>query len=512
MAYLGAGLMALTGATDPMAVLAFVAPAWVFVNAGLLLGVTARLGLSFPLQAVAMACYAASTLTRLLHRAGMLDHHFVEYTFVLALLYFGLGWFRNLASARRATLLAAALGMAPAFHNGLFVLQVPVLLTFATLWWLRRELPVRAAAAFAAALLGVTALFLLPSQPFRAGMFEFYLHSWFHLYVAACTGAACLFMSLRPRSLRAAVVLAGAAALFLVPILARLVHGAEFVLANIMEYDTIEETRSIAAYVESGQAWRMNWTYSYLLWALPFGLAYLCWRLRFDASAVAIFFTVASVFGAALLVQQIRFLYFGSFALYLPWCVLAEDMRRHSARFRDVVPLALAIAMAAAYVPSVSILRAGSPPATDHLYGLLRPFFPALKAACAARPGVVLAAYNEGHYLRYHTDCSVIADPFILTPQHQRKVRLARELLASSLNDALARAPYVRYILVRRADPFLATGAAHCFPDCPENAGLRQELLAQAPPYPARLRLLVQSEFRGANGVEPYARLFEVLR
>jgi len=81
MAFIGRGLMALTGAKDPMSVLAFVAPAWVFVNAAILLGVARRLGLSLPLQAIALLCYALSSLTRTLHRVGMLDHHYVEQWF-----------------------------------------------------------------------------------------------------------------------------------------------------------------------------------------------------------------------------------------------------------------------------------------------------------------------------------------------------------------------------------------------------------------------------------------------
>ena len=72
--------MALTGAADPMTVLAFVAPAWVFVNAALFLGVASRLRLSLPMQALAMLFFTVVPLTQKLHRVGMLDHHYIEFT------------------------------------------------------------------------------------------------------------------------------------------------------------------------------------------------------------------------------------------------------------------------------------------------------------------------------------------------------------------------------------------------------------------------------------------------
>ncbi|MFX9123828.1 hypothetical protein ABTN41_20545, partial [Acinetobacter baumannii] len=64
-------------------------------------------------------------------------------------------------------MLGAWLGAAPAFHNGLFILQVPVLVTLGARWAIgRRENP-KAVTFFAASLLGSTLLFLLPSQPFQ---------------------------------------------------------------------------------------------------------------------------------------------------------------------------------------------------------------------------------------------------------------------------------------------------------------------------------------------------------
>jgi hypothetical protein len=514
MAFIAKALMTVTGVQDPRSVLAFVAPAWVFVNIALLIGVTKRLRLSLALQAIAVFCFAASTLTRVLHRVGMLDHHYVEQTFVLAMVFLGLGWFQKIGDQRRAALLGFALGMAPAFHNGLFILQLPVLITLLCLWWLGRPLPMLAVRAFVLALVLTTAVFLLPSEPFRQGMFSFYLHSWFHLYIAVCSAVVCLFFARVRRGPKAAAALLCVGAVLAIPMLSQLLEGGNFLLARIMEYDKIAETQSIAQWVANRGVNHISRIYSYLLWLLPAGLAYLCWRLRSDSSDDSIFFLVALLFGSTLMLKQIRFENFGSIALYLPLCLFAADRTRRSVKAGHLATAALAVVVALAYLPSLAMLRDRGPIGGDASYMLTRSMYPALHAACAQRPGVVLASFNEGHYITYHSDCSVIADGFILTRQHQQKVLEVRHLLQSNLDEALADAPYIRYIFVRRADDVLATGNNRCYPKCPENAGLRQQLLVDGPPFPPQLKLLAEKKLQIGDNVEvePYARLFEVVR
>ena len=56
--------------------------------------------------------------------------------------------------------------------------------------------------------------------------------------------------------------------------------------------------------------------------------------------------------------------------------------------------------------------------------------------------------------------------------------------------------------------------------NCPENVGLRQELLVDAPPYPAQVKLLSEASLRVMKKTdadegeqrEPFARLFEIVR
>ena len=227
-ALLGSGVVA-----EPMIALAFVAPLWVYVNAALLLMIGVRLALPLPLLGLAMLCFATSTLTRALHRVGMLDHHFIEYSFVLGVLLIGLRWFGDLARHRPALLLGVMLGAAPAFHSGMFILQLPVLLSFAALWLLGRNLPRRPAQLLAIALTLSTLLMLLPSQPFMQGMFFYYLHSWFHLYIAICTSLFLVLLTMFARTPRNAIALLVLAIVAAIPVLRQFLAGSDFVFGNL---------------------------------------------------------------------------------------------------------------------------------------------------------------------------------------------------------------------------------------------------------------------------------------
>ena len=513
MACLTRLLMALTGAADPMSVLAFIAPAWVFVNAALFLGIASRLRLSLAMQALAMLFFTLLPLTQMLHRVGMVDHHYIEWTFVLASLYCGLGWFDDLASRRRAAALAAVLGAAPAFHTGLFILQLPVLLAFAWLWALKRPLDRGGTLAFGAVLLAVTAAFLLPSEPFRRGEFSYYLHSGFHLYIAFCTALLCVLMGFLRFRLAAVAGLCALAAGLATPVLRQLQLGREFLFAAHPYLERLAELGSIPKDIAAGRFWRLTLTYSPLLWLLPLGIGGLAWRLRRDSSNPAIYFMVQALAGSFLLLQSFRLHYFGSFALILPLCRLVDDLRERSPGLFASRPRAAALGalLVAPLLPGLLALQAGyQAGGGDMKYTHARDAYRALAVACRKAPGVVLAEPNDGAFIRYHSDCSTIADNFALTQQHFEKIGFAESLLAASSAEVMRAAPYVRYILVKRADD-VADRSRTCGLRCPENAGLRQELLAPGFAAPARLRLMVNVAVQRGDQVEPLLRLYEVV-
>jgi hypothetical protein len=494
---------------DPLSVLAYVAPLWVFVNAGLIAAAAAELRLSLPLRAVAMFCFACSPLTQELHRAGMLDHHYVEYSFVLGTLLLGLRWFGRIDSAGRAAALGVLLGAAPAFHNGLFIVQLPVLAAVALRWLLGRSLPHRSAAAFAAALMLSTLLMLLPSEPFRRLMFSFALQSWFHLLIAATTALLVWEASVLSRSVRSTALIAVSAVLPLLLIWNQVLVGGDFLSGQLVDLDQMAEVKGIFSYLREGDFHSLNDLYGGLIWLAPLGVIGLCWRLRYQADDASLYFAVISLFGAALMTQQFRLENYGSFTLYLPLLVLAEMARRRwPPRAWQIATGAFAVAAVAA-VPAYAGMTTRPPLGGSVDYEMTRGIYPPLAAACASHPGVVLADNADGHFIIYHTACSVIADDFIITAQHERKLLEAQRLMQSPLDQVIAEAPYVRYLYVRRNDNVFQS---NCGRDCPGNRGLRAALLFDGPPFPPQLRLIGEVDLPAPGGrAVPLARAFEIV-
>jgi hypothetical protein len=174
------------------------------------------------------------------------------------------------------------------------------------------------------------------------------------------------------------------------------------------------------------------------------------------------------------------------------------------------ISAAWAVLVLIAYLPALLQLRARLPIGNSIDYQLTRGIYPALGEACERSPGVVLADNNDGHFISYHSRCAVIADNFILTAQHETKLREVQSLMAMSVEQVIARAPYVRYLYVRRNDNVFASDCA--VTPCAENGGLRQELLFATPRETSRLHLVKEILIQtSASRSEVLARIFEVL-
>ncbi len=146
-----------------------------------------------------------------------------------------------------------------------------------------------------------------------------------------------------------------------------------------------------------------------------------------EKQALPVAFGVFSVFGLGLLLMQYRLNYFGlCFLLAGPFYFIDRFSRPDSSR-RALVFLGALVLFALAFRPPLSgpLFRV-LPIAGDHLYQSTRALYPALKAACEKEPGTVAAASQFGHYIRFHTRCSVISNNFLLTEQHFAKVRRGR--------------------------------------------------------------------------------------
>jgi asparagine N-glycosylation enzyme membrane subunit Stt3 len=509
MAWLVRAVMAITGPADPMTVLVYIPPAWTYVNLGILLALGVALGLRPGFLAVAAGCFALLPMNQGLHAAGMLDHHFVELSFVLLSLWTGVRWMQTPHMKRWAVAYGVVVGAATAFHNGLFILQLPFLGTVLLLWLRNIPLP-RTAGVFCLTFLGSQLIVLVPSQPFRLGEFSFYLLSWFHLYAASCTALIVLLLyRLRP-TWPSLLLLAGVCLALAGPVLPQLLRGGHFVMADLTDFEKLAETKSLVAEVHDGRTYVLCSLYSGLLFLLPGVALWQAYRAFRDTDPGVIFFAVGAVFGGLLLVMQYRFHYYGTFALYLPVLVLLSHKipnlrwgQRWAAR------AAVASILIAAYIPAVRQLYSPVLLGHDIDYTLGRNGFIALAPFCEAQPGIVLAQHDDGHFIRYHTDCAVISNNMIITPQHERKVRQSEDLLSLSAGELRAKAPWVDYVLVRW-DQSILDPTLHDRTMERHAHDLRGELLfptAAPPGYDLLYELLAtRSDARRM----PYLRIFRI--
>jgi hypothetical protein len=213
--------------------------------------------------------------------------------------------------------------------------------------------------------------------------------------------------------------------------------------------------------------------------------------------------------------MQLRMHYFGSYALYLPYLVLSQRLVRVKPHFERRAYLCTSLLLLLAYVPQIKhVLVAPYPIAGDAWFGRLHPIFPTLRKACAEDPGIVLADTNAGHYVRYYSDCSVIANNFLLTEQHFRKVEEMMHLFTLQPSELIEQAPHVKYVLVRPGNiiPKENGEVQYAFWGDTAPALGRQLLLGPLAATPPHFRLIgsVDLELSGSMQVMPYARLYKV--
>jgi hypothetical protein len=497
---------------DPLAILLWIPVVAVFLSVGLIVAIARRLELTNWPTALAALCTALATTTQLLHGVGAIDHHYAEMIFLLASIGGGLAWLRNPESRLHAAALALTLGVAPAIHNGLFILQLPLLATLFAFWLQGNRLPQRTSLVFAVALVIATLATSIPSLSLRMGRFEFYTLSWFHPYVAGCTAVAVTLMSrLKPTRTGVVVLLVSSAAL-LVPVIGEIATAQTFLAGMNQDLEQIGEMRSPALTAMALGNQFVTRVYSYLIYLAPLTIILCvvqCWR---DRGSTRLLFWITSVGGLALLSLQLRMHYWGDFALYLPWLVVAQDLANARHELRKKIFLLVSLALVLMYAPMMRYqLASPIPPGNDLLFANLRPVLATLRTACAKDPGIVLADNTAGHYIRYYTDCSVIADNFLLTAQHFRKVDEVRRLFALPAAEVARAAPQVKYVLVRPwqvrrlDDGRIAYRSFYTGPHA-----LMDDLLVNVPSsVPHNYRLLDQVVFAESDNT-PYIRLYRV--
>lgn len=515
MAWLVRAGVALGFDSEPIKILIWIPVAAVLISVGLLILISRRLSLSNWPVALAGLCMALAPTTQLLHGVGNIDHHYAELICILAALSAGLAWFRA-PNVTSGIALGAILGASIAIHNGLFVLQIPFLLTMFAGWLQQQRPALRPLVAFVVTLLAVTLAVLIPSAPFRLGKFEFYTLSWFHLYVAVGTAAATVLFARLPATRIGGAVIAVVGTALLMPLINEVRIAGSFLGGTLGNLHLVEETRSPVTAALQGSSRTLVGFYSWLIWLAPVTLVMCmiqCWRER---SSPRLLFWITSAFGLAMLFTQMRMHYFGGFALYLPWLVLIQEYANRRTELATRTFLIATLSLLLAYIPQIRhALIDPLPRAADVWFERLHPIFAQMRKACAADPGIVLADSTAGHYIRYYTDCAVIANNFLLTKQQFDKFDEATHLLSLDPNELPKQAPYVKYVLVRAANIVRASDGEYAFSFFVTEAPRLATALLLGPPsaVPPQYQLIdqVRFEVRFENPeIVPYATLYKI--
>jgi hypothetical protein len=421
----------------------------VFASIGLIMLMARRMGLPLGMCALAAAAVALSPLTQYLHGVGFVDHHFAEYILVLLSIVLGLRWLED-GQPRSAAFLGLALGLAPGVHNALFILQIPLLICLGVRWLLDQRTSPVATGYFCLALIAATLAMLLPSIPFQQGRFEYFYLSWFHLYVACGTAVFSILFSRLGRRTVDIAILIGTGIVLLVPLTYQIVAAESFLTGKILRLDSIAEMKSPLRFLAESGVGYMSRRYSLLFWLLPLSYVLCVFKVWQERRSHRLYYWVSAVLGASLLMLQFRLHYFGTFALCIPLLVVVLELAAKWEPARRYAMLSAASVVLAMFIPPMRYQLLGPMvPANDPSFINLYRSLQVLADSCRSDPGVVLADNDIGHYIRYFTDCSVIADNFLLTQQHESKIREMERLFVMHAAELPQAAPFVKYVFIR---------------------------------------------------------------
>jgi hypothetical protein len=434
-------------------VLMNIPPAAVPIAVGLVVIISRQLALPFFLALLFVMGFSALPLVYMQFAVGNIDHHFAELLWTLGTLSAGIWFFgAGRLSYGAGITLGCVLGSSLAIHNGLFILQIPIAVTFGLFWLRGIPLPHRfQVTTFGAALLVATLLVCLPSEPWQRGFFEFYTLSWFHFYIAACVAAFSVLLVMIQRTTRNVVIVLLGAAAAILPVIGTLALAGEFISGQLESIRNITEAMSpYALYRQLGESMSTRFI-SWLLWLTgPMLLLNVWWIYRRKDPALQ-FVAIASAMGLALMQTQFRFCVFGEVPMLLTPILAARFLYESRPELRRAALAACCALFALAFYPTIANWQLRWSLGGSVAYSNSRSTFPVLKELCKQRPGIVLGDLDTGHWVSYHSKCSVIADVFLLTPQQAAKAVESARLLEMSPAELLKAKQEVRYVFAHHS-------------------------------------------------------------
>jgi hypothetical protein len=414
----------------------------------LMVWLTWQLRMSLAMSAVAVLAFAAVPLNFARFELGNVDHHFAEQIWALLMLNCGLWLLRRPHSLAVPVVLGAVLGSAVAVHNALFLLPVLLVLGVGVAWLRGLPLPARSRLdLLGVSLVATTLLVCLPSQPWRDGKFDFALLSWFHVYVALCCAVYIAWMgrvTVTARNL-ALMLAVGAAALWLA--YDQVAPGMQFASGKLDAIRNIKEAMSPYALLTEVGPQRFYMQVTWLFWlAVPALLLNIWWAWR-SRDAGLVLFAAVSVVLLALMQRQTRLGEFAAMSLVMTPALAVQQFGTFRPQFARLAGMLLVLSYVLCFLPVRGVMAVRWTPGGDLAYGTVRGLLDDLGRACRDKPGVVLAPLDAGHWIRYHTDCSVIGNVFLLTPQQIEKAQETEALLQLDSRQLRIERPDVKYVL-----------------------------------------------------------------
>ncbi|MDJ0919465.1 MAG: hypothetical protein QNJ05_17040 [Woeseiaceae bacterium] len=512
MAMLVKACLLVSPGAEPMKVLAYIPTVFVLVNMGLFVALCRACSLPLPLAAIATIAFALLPLNQSLHGVGIVDHHFMELTFVLLTAWAAISFAARPDARWRAIVLGLALGTAPLMHTSLFLLQLPVLLGIGFGWLRGLRLPNLTTLAIALLVSGIVVA--LPSTAAQQLRFEYGTFSLFQPYIAVCTAVVLLAMNRLRREPRSIAMLCVLAAVLSAPILIQVLGGLNYIAGGQVALDDIMEVSSPwELWFKTGSVVFMTSSYSALIFLAPVLLPLFAWLTWRSQSSTDLMRNTLVVFALAMLLTQFRFHPFGSWAM-----VAAPLLAIHRLEIRldrRLITAGAAVVVALSLItPFQNTLFSSFPTGLTQSYAMVHPMFAPLKQSCDAAPGIVLADHDDGHPIRYHTECSVIANNFLLTEQHSQKIIELRKLLAMEPGDIADAEPQIDYVLVHLYGVF---GMTKSGPGVLPDERIRSfnstlfNRLALDSDVPENFELLAERRLAGERPI-PYVQLYRIRR
>jgi hypothetical protein len=380
---------------------------------------------------------------------GNVDHHDAEMIWSGLTLCAGLWLIQRPNDIKPAIALGVVLGTAVAIQNGLFILQLAIAAAFSWLWVRRALVPgSRVMIALSITLLLVTVVACVPSELWRKGWFQFYTLSWFHTYIAAAVSVWLVLLSRLVPGRRSFLGLTVLAAVLAIPLLGSLQLGTSFVTGELASIQDVAEARSPYALYSLYGPSQSTWYLSWLMWlAAPAMLLNIYWALKSPEPGQQFFAVFAAIF-IGLFQFQYRFDVFGIIPLLatplIAVKIWSDSKPRHAWPLFALTALCYAVAMSPTFTRWKVRWELGG----DPVYSVVRSAMDRLHGDCATHPGIVLAPVNDGHWIRFHTGCSVIGNVFLLTPQHVEKKLQVERMMSMSPQQLRQQALPVQYVLV----------------------------------------------------------------